>query len=59
MPASHGEQIVVERVGAQVFVVNKDHGAWIDEVGTVQSPVYAPLRRGVIAAGSRLERSAR
>lgn len=38
-----------------VRVVNTDYGSWIAEVGSVNSPAYAPLRRAVTAAGYRLE----
>jgi hypothetical protein len=47
--------IVIETEGDGVRVTNTDHGAHIDEWGSVNSPPYAPLRRAVRAAGLRLD----
>jgi hypothetical protein len=49
-----GQSIEVEEAGDEVRVVNTDYGAWIVEVGSVNNPAHAPLRRGVRAAGLRL-----
>lgn len=38
-----------------VRVVNTDHGGHLAEWGSVNNAPYAPLRRGVRAAGMRLE----
>jgi hypothetical protein len=43
--------------GDQVFVVNLDSFFHLAEWGSINNPVYAPLRRGVQAAGLRLEES--
>jgi methyl coenzyme M reductase subunit C-like uncharacterized protein (methanogenesis marker protein 7) len=46
--------VVVDIDVDEVRVVNTDYGAWIDEIGSVNSPPSAPLRRAVRAAGLRL-----
>ena len=47
-------QIIVEETEAGAQILNTDHGAAIDEFGTAYTPAYAPMRRGVRAAGFRL-----
>jgi hypothetical protein len=54
MPRKSTRPVVVEVEGDEVRVVNTDHGAWIDEIGSVNSPPAAPLRRSARAAGLRL-----
>lgn len=54
MPRDSSVQIVIEQTSDGVFIVNRAYGAWIDEVGSINNPPYAPLRRGVQAAGLRL-----
>jgi hypothetical protein len=55
MPAGAGEQIVVQQEGTEVVVANLAHGGHLDEWGSINSPAYAPLRRGVREAGLRLD----
>lgn len=57
MPRPGAEQIVIEDTGDEVLIVNTDYGAFIDEIGSRNNPPNAPLRRGVRAAGLRLEES--
>jgi len=49
----------VQIVSGRIYLANHDHGAMIDEFGSVNSPPYAPLRRGVEAAGFRFEEKPR
>lgn len=55
MPASRNPSIEVQEDAEGVAVVNTDHGAHIDEYGSINNPPYAPLRRAVRAAGLRLD----
>lgn len=55
MPRHRSGSVVVDFDLEDVRVVNTDHGAHIDEYGSVTSPAYAPLRRGTRAAGLRLK----
>lgn len=55
MPRSAAQQFEVQADEDGVRVVNTDYGSWIAEVGSANSPPYAPLRRGVTSAGYRLE----
>lgn len=55
MPRQRSGSVVVEADARGIRVVNTDHGAHIDEYGSVNSPPYAPLRRGARRAGLRLE----
>lgn len=41
--------------GSEVYVTNTDHGAHLDEWGSVNNPPYAPMRTAVNAAGFRLK----
>ena len=52
---SASSDVVVEVIDGQVSVANTDHGAAIDEYGSVNSPAYSPMRTAVSAAGFRLE----
>jgi hypothetical protein len=47
--------IVVEQDGDEVSLVNTDHAAHLTEWGSKNNPPHAPLRRGVRAAGLRLD----
>lgn len=51
-----GKAIAVEQDGDEVQIHNRDHGAWIAEVGSPSrnTPASAPLRGGVHDAGLRL-----
>jgi hypothetical protein len=49
------QPIVVETDGDENRVVNTDHGGHLTEFGSVNNPPLAPLRRGVRAAGLRLD----
>lgn len=55
MPRQRKGSVVVEADATGIRVVNTDHGAHIDEYGSVNSPPYASLRRGTRRAGFRLE----
>jgi hypothetical protein len=57
MPRGRGEQITVVHEGTEVFVTNQAYGAHLDEFGSINNPAYAPLRRGVNAAGFHLTES--
>lgn len=46
--------VAVEVDGDEVRVANNDHGAHLDEWGSVNNPPYAPLRTAVRAEGLRL-----
>ena len=50
-------QIVVE--GRKVYLGNTDYGAHLAEYGSVNNPPYAPLRRGVRAAGLKFIESSK
>lgn len=54
MPTGRGEQINVEAGAENVYVVNEDDGAAIDEWGSINSIPYAPLRRGTRMTGLEL-----
>lgn len=47
--------IVVEQSIEGVRVVNTDHAGHLMEFGSANNPPHAPLRRGVRAAGLRLD----
>lgn len=51
----YANSFVVIEDGDVVAVGNTDFAAWWVEVGSVNNPPYAPLRRGVRAAGLRFE----
>lgn len=53
------DAIVAQENEGRVEVANTDHGAHLDEWGSKNNPPYAPLRRGVEAAGYRLEESSK
>lgn len=54
---SYAGSIFVDNDGERVVLASNDPGAvWI-EVGSVNNPAFAPLRRGVRAAGLRLDES--
>ncbi len=55
MPRRRSGSVVVDFDPEKVRVVNTDHGAHIDEFGSVNSPAYAPMRRAVKSAGLRLK----
>ena len=55
MPRQRRDSVIVEADASGVRVINTDYGAHIDEYGSVNSPPYAPLRRGARRAGFRLE----
>lgn len=59
MPRKGQPTIKVEIEGDEVYLVNTNYGGVIEEFGgaDVRSPVYAPLRRGVRAAGIPLHES--
>ena len=57
MPNKDTSDIVVATDGDEVYVSNTDHGAHLDEWGSVNNPAYAPMRTAVRAAGLRLEES--
>lgn len=46
-----GAAITVTQDGDEIHINNTDYGAWIAEVGSVNNPAHAPLRRGVRNAG--------
>jgi hypothetical protein len=56
MPRQGHDQIEVQESGEDVYLVNTNWGAHLEEWGgaDVRSPTYAPLRRGVRAAGFTL-----
>ena len=54
MPSQRGPGIEVQRDGREVYVVNTDHGAHLDEWGSINNPPNAPLRRGAREAGARV-----
>lgn len=51
MPRSGHETIEVVEEEGEVYVVNTDHAAHLQEYGSVNNPPHAPLRRGARAAG--------
>lgn len=54
---AYAGSIFVDNDGERVVLASDDPGAvWI-EVGSVNNPAFAPLRRGVSAAGLRLDES--
>lgn len=55
MPRHRTAEIRVVREGSEIFVVNTSHGGHIDEFGSQNNPAYSPIRRGVRAAGLRLD----
>ncbi len=57
MPSKRGRDITVVVDGKRVLVSNPDHGAHLDEWGSKNNPPYAPLRRGVRAAGLKFKES--
>jgi len=56
MPRPGHQRIEVQEAGGDIYLVNTNYGGHLEEFGgaDVKSPVYAPLRRGVRAAGFRL-----
>lgn len=54
MPRNRGDEIEVQVEGDGVYLVNTSYGSHIDEFGSRNNPPYAPLRRGVVAAGYQL-----
>jgi len=59
MPRRGQPRIKVDFDGGDVVLANTNWGAVIEEFGgaKVKSPTYAPLRRGVRAAGFKLHES--
>jgi hypothetical protein len=59
MPRKGQPRIKVDFDGDDVVLANTNHGGVIEEFGGagVRSPTYAPLRRGVRAAGFKLHES--
>lgn len=56
MPRSGADStITVNVAGDEVRLVNTDHAAHLQEWGGRNNPPHAPLRRGVRAAGLRLD----
>lgn len=55
MRTKNKDKIVVVADGDDVLVGNTDHGAHLDEWGSVNNPPSAPLRTSVRAAGLRLD----
>lgn len=55
MPRGGSEPIEVQVDGDEVALVNTDYGAHLAEWGSINNPPFAPLRRGIRAAGLRLE----
>lgn len=47
--------VEVEVEDGEVRLRNTDHGALVEEHGALQTPAFAPLRRGCLAAGLRLD----
>lgn len=50
-----GRQFQVVTTEEGVFLVNTAYGGAIEEWGSRNNPPFAPLRRGVLGAGLRLE----
>jgi secreted PhoX family phosphatase len=46
---------VTEDEDGDVFVVNTDYGAHLQEFGSVNNPVHAPLRRAAIDRGLEVD----
>lgn len=57
MPRSATRRVVVGVVDGEVAVINTNFGGHLEEWGLARTPVYAPLRRGVRAAGLKLRES--
>ncbi|HET7588595.1 MAG TPA: hypothetical protein VFK14_00195 [Solirubrobacterales bacterium] len=55
--AGGGRRIVVGEVEGDLAVINTNHGGHLEEWGLAHTPTYAPLRRGVRAAGLNLRES--
>ena len=55
MPRPGHELIEVEQDGLELAVVNTDYAGHLQEWGSINNPPHAPLRRGVRAAGLRLD----
>lgn len=58
MPRGGGrsaDPIVISEDGDEVRLVNTDHAGHLMEWGSAKNPPHAPLRRGVRAAGLRLD----
>jgi hypothetical protein len=53
MPRRGHRRIEVVEADGEVYLVNTNFGGALEEHGSVNSPIYAPLRRGVLAAGFR------
>lgn len=54
MPRKGHRRIEVVESDGEVYLVNTNHGGHLEEWGLARTPMYAPLRRGVRAAGFRL-----
>jgi hypothetical protein len=54
--SGHRRIEVIEQDGF-VYLVNTNYCGHLEEFGSVNSPAYSPLRRGVRAAGYRLHES--
>jgi hypothetical protein len=57
MPRYRTRMIRLVREGGETFVVNTNYGGHLDEWGSIHNPPYAPMRRGIRAAGLRLDES--
>lgn len=55
MPKGRGPAVSVESDAEGVYIVNRAYGSHLDEYGSINNPPYSPLRRGVRAAGLRLD----
>lgn len=55
MRRAGADTIEVDATGEDVAVVNRDFGGHLMEFGGRNNPPHAPLRRGVQAAGLRLD----
>lgn len=59
MRRGSADTIVVSTDGDEVRLVNTDHAGHLMEWGSANNPPHAPLRRGVRAAGLRLDETAK
>lgn len=55
MPRHRGDPVQIRTEDGEVRLVNTDYAAHLQEFGSVNNPPHAPLRRGVRAAGLRLD----
>ena len=51
MPKGKGPAVSVVSDAEGVFIVNAAYGSHLDEYGSITNPPYAPVRRGIHAAG--------